>query len=258
MTTRTLTPPQRLAVFRRDAFKCRECGASAPEVLLRVVRRVPLAQGGDNALANLATACEGCLAQQPAGAGAERADGGALLTARALLQRQQAQLAALTEWRAGQRALKEATLATATRAWEALTPGYELNEQGQQSLRQWLGQFGLAEVLAAMEIAAAHYLAYQDDGRISAASWDKAFDKISGICAVRASQEAKPYLRDLYYVRGILRKRVWVNEGYLMALLENAVASGATTAWLKQLACQCRSWTQFRTEVEAFIDEHPD
>ena len=170
MTTRTLTPPQRLAVFRRDAFKCRECGASAPQVLLRVVRRVPLAQGGDNALANLATACEGCLAQQPAGAGAERADGGALLTARALLQRQQAQLAALTEWRAGQRALKEATLATATRAWEALTPGYELNEQGQQSLRQWLGQFGLAEVLAAMEIAAAHYLAYQDDGRISAAS----------------------------------------------------------------------------------------
>ena len=143
MTRRTLTPPQRLAVFRRDAFKCRACGASAPEVLLRVVRRVPLAQGGDNALANLATACEGCLAQQPAGAGAERADGGALLTARALLQRQQAQLAALTEWRAGQRVLKEETLAT----------GFDLNEHGKQTLRQWLGKLGFAEVHTAMGIA---------------------------------------------------------------------------------------------------------
>ena len=255
MTRRTLTPPQRLAVFQRDAFKCRDCGASAPEVLRRVVRRVPLARGGDNALANLATSCEGCQTHKPPDAGAELADGSASLTPRATLQRQ---LAALTEWRAGQQALKEETLATATRTWEALTPGYALTEQGQQSVRQWLGKFGLAEVLTAMEIAAAHYLAYQDDGRITAESCDKAFDKISGICAVRAAQETKPYLRDLFYVRGILRKRVRVNEGYLMPLLENAVATGATPEWLKQLACQCRRWTQFRTEVEQYIDAHLD
>ncbi len=143
MTRRTLTPPQRLAVFRRDAFKCRACGASAPEVLRRVVRRVPLARGGDNALANLATSCEGCQTHKPPDAGAELADGSASLTPRATLQRQQAQLAALTEWRAGQRVLKEETLAT----------GFDLNEHGKQTLRQWLGKLGFAEVHTAMGIA---------------------------------------------------------------------------------------------------------
>ena len=56
---------------------------------------------------------------------------------------------------------------------------------------------------------------------------------------------------DLYYVRGILRRRVYVAEWEVMHLLEEAVQAGADVEELKAWARGCSSWTGFRNLVLA-------
>jgi HNH endonuclease len=50
----------RYEILRRDSFTCRYCGASAPDVPLRVDHVTPVALGGGDEPTNLATSCEPC------------------------------------------------------------------------------------------------------------------------------------------------------------------------------------------------------
>jgi 5-methylcytosine-specific restriction endonuclease McrA len=50
----------RMRVFMRDDFTCQYCGRRAPDVELHADHRLPVALGGDNSYANLATACRDC------------------------------------------------------------------------------------------------------------------------------------------------------------------------------------------------------
>lgn len=50
----------RYEILRRDQHTCRYCGASAPDVPLRVDHVTPVALGGGDEPANLATSCEPC------------------------------------------------------------------------------------------------------------------------------------------------------------------------------------------------------
>jgi hypothetical protein len=50
----------RFEVFRRDGFACRYCGATASDTPLTIDHVVPIALGGTDDFANLATACKDC------------------------------------------------------------------------------------------------------------------------------------------------------------------------------------------------------
>jgi 5-methylcytosine-specific restriction endonuclease McrA len=63
MIGRTLTAEwQRLRwqVLERDNFTCRYCGQSAPNVVLEADHVIPVADGGDDSMENLVTACRSC------------------------------------------------------------------------------------------------------------------------------------------------------------------------------------------------------
>lgn len=47
-------------VFRRDGYRCRECGATNKQTRLHVDHIVPVSKGGTNELSNLQTLCETC------------------------------------------------------------------------------------------------------------------------------------------------------------------------------------------------------
>lgn len=47
-------------VFKRDGYRCRECGASKDETSLEIDHIVPVARGGTNDLDNLQTLCREC------------------------------------------------------------------------------------------------------------------------------------------------------------------------------------------------------
>lgn len=50
----------RFEVFKRDGFTCQYCGAHPPSVVLECDHIVPVAEGGQNDMDNLVTACFSC------------------------------------------------------------------------------------------------------------------------------------------------------------------------------------------------------
>ncbi len=57
---KALSKRVRFEVFKRDGFKCQYCGAQPPDALLEVDHINPVAEGGDNDMDNLTTACKNC------------------------------------------------------------------------------------------------------------------------------------------------------------------------------------------------------
>lgn len=55
-----LSKKQRFDIFNRDAFTCRYCGKTPPQVMLVVDHIIPVVSGGTNDQSNLATSCEEC------------------------------------------------------------------------------------------------------------------------------------------------------------------------------------------------------
>ena len=47
-------------VFKRDNYKCKECGKTKEETILHVDHIIPVAQGGNDELDNLQTLCQAC------------------------------------------------------------------------------------------------------------------------------------------------------------------------------------------------------
>ena len=76
-----------------------------------------------------------------------------------------------------------------------------------------------------MNVAAEQYLAFQHDGTVTSDSWETAFGTIPGICRVERASEDDPDIKDLYYIRGIVRNRLdgrYFNEPEALALLKIA------------------------------------
>ena len=47
-------------VFKRDNYKCVECGATNKDSILHVDHKTPVSQGGSDELENLRTLCDKC------------------------------------------------------------------------------------------------------------------------------------------------------------------------------------------------------
>lgn len=60
VTKRAVSTRTRFEIFKRDGFRCLYCGGTPLQGALHVDHVVPLAEGGDNATANLVTACGEC------------------------------------------------------------------------------------------------------------------------------------------------------------------------------------------------------
>ena len=245
----------RFEVFKRDGFRCQYCGATAPDVLLVVDHVNPVAEGGGNDILNLITACQPC----------NSGKGKRLLGDQTVLEKQRDQLEELNDrreqlemmiaWKEGLSSLKDRAIESLAAHWSTLVDGYSLNEKGRQTLRKTCGTYEVSELMDAMRIATDQYLEVGSDGKFTPESVDIAWSKVSGICRVRRSEKDKPYLRDLLYVRGILRKRVYVPEQTIMTLLENAHLAGISTNHLKHMAKVCRNWSEFQNELLDYMDE---
>lgn len=252
-----LTKKLRFEVFKRDSFRCQYCGGSAPEVLLVVDHVHPVAEGGTNDILNLITACQPCNAGK----------GKRTLSDQSVLERQLDQLTELNErreqlemmikWKAGLSDIKDIANDRMAEHWSSLAKGFSLNENGKQSLKKLSTEFGVDEIMDAMRTATDQYLQVQE-GKFTPESVETAWSKVAGICRIRKTEKDKPYIRDLLYVRGILRNRVYVNEKNVMGLLEDAHLAGIGTDYLKDAAKICRSWTDFQNHIYEYMDQLND
>ena len=249
-----LSPKVRFEVFKRDSFKCQYCGKASPDVLLEVDHIKPVKEGGDNDITNLVTSCKEC----------NIGKGARLLTDNSVLQKQRKQLEELNErrhqlemmmeWRSGLRDIDDSVFDTACDYYENAT-GYSLTQSGEKTFRKTIKKYGLSTVLDVIDIAVEQYAVYDGDEYITEQSIGKVFDMIDKVCNMKVVEKEKPYIKELLYIRGIVRNRMYCNDPVALKLLERAHLAGASIQGLKDVALTVRNWTCFLDELTDFIDK---
>ncbi len=245
----------RFEVFKRDKFTCQYCGKKAPDVVLHIDHIKPVAAGGKSDILNLVTACLDC----NSGKGARILTDNAVLDAQRAqieaLQERREQLEMLIEWRdelADQGTTKIVALERAIAdefEWEGLS------DYAKGQLKQWLKKFDLGELFEATSQSAGSYLKYDDKGVPTTESCNKAFGMIPRVAAVKRQEKTKPWLRDLLYIKGILRNRLtYVGDKVANEYLEAAFAQGFDAEDLKHIAKTMRNWTQWCSAMSELLN----
>jgi hypothetical protein len=243
----------RFEVFKRDGFKCQYCGSAAPDVILHVDHVRPIASDGDNDIGNLITACAEC----------NLGKGPRELSGRSAIEKQRKQLEELNErrlqlemmieWRAGLTRLEDQKVDAVASMIEGAAE-CKVTAKGRDSIRLWLRKYSVEELLLAADEGKCYL--DRDGESFTSESRSKYFEFIPRIAAVKRREQDKPYLKDLYYIRGILRKRLpYVNEWLSITVMESAVAAGIETDEIRELALSARSWTAFQHEVQWLINQ---
>jgi hypothetical protein len=259
----SLSKKVRFEVFKRDSFTCQYCGRSAPDVMLQVDHIHPRSKDGDDDIVNLITSCADC----NQGKSDRLLSDDAVMQRRKrqldLLQERREQLEMMMEWHRSLIDLDDQVVEEVAGLWKELVPVYRANKTGLESIRKWTKRFSLNEIVEAMRISVDQYLAFDgaadDPTKPTADSVEKAFAYVPKICASRRRMKDKPYLKDLYYARGILRNRLhYVNEWQSVQLMENAVLNGWSTEEIKEVAKQVRNWTEFRATMNRWAEMGPE
>lgn len=244
----------RFEVFKRDSFTCQYCGQQAPDVVLHVDHINPVAGGGDNNILNLITSCEPC----NLGKGARELDDNSILAKQraqlAELSERREQLEMMVQWREGLSDFDEEQIDVFDAAFNEATDCY-LNDVGRASVKKWLKKHPIAELMSALDDALATY--YRDgdseDAERNNQLAGKAFSMVPRIIASRKRNADKPWMKDIFYVRAIIRNRMYCNERVAVDLIERAYHLGAHIEELKDWAKRARNWTNWRNEMEDWI-----
>lgn len=94
-------------------------------------------------------------------------------------------------------------------------------------------------------------MSFDDEGSLKKDSIHKAWHYMSVI----AKGLSRPkHEQDLFYIRGICRNRMYVNEAACIELLFDAHELGASIDELTRLAKESKNWTIWRREMYNLID----
>ena len=250
---KSISKKMRFEVFKRDSFRCQYCGATSPDVLLHVDHIKPVKEGGETTIENLITSCIDC----------NLGKGARLLDDNSVLEKQRRQLEELNErrqqlemmmkWREGLNKLSEDTYGKAAEYWESKA-SCTLTDQGAEKLKKAIKKYSLQVVLDSIDDSCAQYLVSDNSG-YTTESIEKAFNYIGKVAHIKTIEGEKPYIKSLFYIRGILRNRLnYCNQSMAIDLLERAYLEGASIQSLKQLALEVRNWTQWQDAMEEFLE----
>ncbi len=249
----------RFEVFKRDGFKCQYCGVCAPDVLLHIDHIKPVSEGGTNELLNLVTSCAEC----NLGKGARELDDQSVIEKQRRqldhLNERREQMKMLVEWHAALSSLEDEKVDHICVLFAEKT-GYEVNQHGRGDIEKALKQHPFQRVLQAVGDATKQYLMPASNGEgYTRESAEKALSYIRRICGVMKDLEKKPYLKDLYYIRGIYRNRIGfhssANQWQVLHLLEDAYLAGVPVEVLQEAARSCHNWSSFRSTVVSLAVE---
>lgn len=253
MPRKAISKRARFEVFKRDGFKCQYCGKAAPDVILHVDHIHPVSKGGKNDILNLITACLDCNGGK---SNVELTDATAIAKQREQLEslnERREQLQMLVKWREGMASIEDESLDAISAAWEVAAPGWHLNDTGLQSARKLMIKFGVAKVLSAIDVARVQYIKMGDENKATQESVSLGWSKIGGICRMESLPEDE---KRLYYIRGILRKRLnYLNEYEVIPLLKRALRAGVDLDALTNHAKQATTWSRFQNWTLEDIEE---
>jgi len=256
MKRKGLSKKTRFEVFKRDSFTCQYCGGQAPDVVLRVDHINPVAGGGDNDILNLITSCEPC----NQGKGARTLDDNSVITKQKAqldeLNKRREQLEMMLQWREALATLDADYVAAIEDRFKDET-GCHLTESGRSTVKRWLKRFPLSEILSALDDALGSYYKGGDpeDGERNNELAGKSFSMVPRIIGAKKRNADKPWMKDLFYVRAIVRNRMYCNERVAIDLIERVYDLGGDIEDMKDWAKQARNWTNWRNEMEVWIED---
>ena len=169
------------------------------------------------------------------------------------LQERRDQLEMMMRWQRSLIDLDQQMVGELAVLWDELVPGFRLNENGERSLQKWCRRFDLDKIIGGMKTSVDQYLCFdgEDPTVPTKESVEKAFDYVPRIIVSEERMRERPYLRDLYYIRGILRNRFrYLNEWKALSIMEAVVLDGGTTDDIKAIALSVDDWADFCAEVE--------
>lgn len=234
----------RFEVFKRDSFTCQYCGKSAPDVVLEVDHIEPVAKGGTNTITNLITSCFDCNRGKSDRKLTENQTMKAQKKELDKLNLRKEQLEMMAKW---QMELIEIEKQEAEKIIDLISMRYKLKihltDYGIKDMTKRIEKYGFNEVLESAIIAFGQY----DDFEI-------AIKKINGICHMRKEDIKNPNLKDLYYIRGIMKNRFPNVVEYLaIQLMEEALEVDVSISELKEIAKSSNSWSQWKETINQYI-----
>ena len=243
----------RFEIFKRDQFTCQYCGEKAPDVVLEIDHITPVADGGDNDLLNLITACRACNAGKSDKALADTVAIDKRRSQLEDLEDRRQQLEMMHEWHLSLVDLDDQAATMAGEIWFKCVEreGRSLTDKAKDELRRLIKRHGFDGVCVAIKSAVEAAKRSSKDYEEACNEW---FWKIGRIITTEKMEQKEPGLKDLLYIRGILRNRCsYINEWACLDLLKEARDAGACVKWMTDYAKQVSSWSQFRSTIETAL-----
>lgn len=239
----------RFEVFKRDSFTCQYCGKSAPDVILEVDHIEAVANGGTNDMFNLITACRDC----NRGKSKNKLSSSQTLDKEKreleLLQERKNQIEMMYEWRKELLGLEfEESKKLIDLVNIATGANISLTDSGIKKLTKLIKKYSFEEVLESAIASFENYDAYE-----------VAFNKIEAVIKSKKEQKEKPYMKDVYYIRAILKNRFYVSNKQLWVvkdMIEKAIILNCDIGSLKKFTAKCGSFSDWKEEVQRYIEEH--
>lgn len=234
----------RFEVFKRDNFTCQYCGRSAPDVVLEVDHINPVKNGGTNDILNLITSCHDCNNGKRATPLSDHQAISKQVDEMKILNERREQLDMLLKWRKELSNLENDEISAAEEEFKSYT-GYGLSEHGRVDIGKYIKRYGMNLILESIQISAQNYFKSEDKD-----SANNTFNMIPRIATMRLKDKEEPYLKDLYYCRGILRNRLdYIDESKAITYLREAVKLGVQTDELKELCKEVKDWADFKNAL---------
>lgn len=239
----------RFEVLKRDKFTCQYCGAKAPDVLLHVDHVRPVADGGDNVLMNLITACEPCNLGK---SDRKLSDTSAVSVAHkqaASLQERREQIEMMAKWQSSLVDMDAEQLRLAHDVIKQLMPGRQLSDECLVELRKHLKKYGMDVVLSQFRSSFGLH-AHESTSQNYLDSLGRALAHAMSALKWREQNERDPVGAKARYVRAIVRNRcTYINEREALDYVRQAIHVGISYEALLDMAKRCVSWSQWEREI---------
>lgn len=253
-TRRPLRQSVRFEVFKRDSFCCQYCGKAAPDVVLNCDHIKPVAKGGTNDILNLITACFDCNSGK---SDKELSDQSALAKQKRQLDElneKREQLELLQKYRESVSSIDDDKINYIVELVNLELSSCSVSDFGRKKIKSWIKKFEYKVVIEAIEISSEQYLKFDAHGDCTESSNNKFWNMVPRIATVKSKGDDSPD-KNAYYVRAIIRNRGLNFTDYIaLNLIKQAIGCNASFDSLKELAKTAKNWTEFRVDIESFIE----
>lgn len=245
---KAISKKTRFEVFKRDKFTCQFCGQSSPNIILEIDHLTPISKGGDNKLINLITSCFDCNRGKSNNKLNDSTEIEKQKQSLNILQEKRNQLKMMSLWRKELMSLDNEFANQCLQIINDITGlDYELTDYGINQLIKLKKKYGEGEVLEVCEISARQYYNFPETKNEQSKQWNKAFDYIPKILAVRSRSKDDPILQKLYYCRAIIRnKSNFINEWKVLDYLKDLIEGGYSIQEIEDACRDCYNWSDFR------------